>query len=152
MAPSSCEIGKNPTGLREELLKAFIEALADLKTITIGLAKITWEKAAEVVIADLGIPRLPDPAEGLKNFISSFGESVEVETGEEVEVVVKSPCFFSLKNCAELCPLPHVSAVYLKTLSSEEWVPRRAGKAFVEMVQGGCKFRLVKIGSSFSRE
>lgn len=152
MATPSRETGKSPAELREGFLKAFIEALADLKTITVGLAKIASEKAAESVIAGLSVPRLPDPVEGLRDLLSSFGESVEVKSGEEVEVVVKHRCLFALKNCAELCPMPHLSAVYLRTVSPGEWVPKRVGRVFVETVQDGCRFRLVKIGSAAPSE
>lgn len=152
MATSSREKGGSPAELREGFLKAFIEALADLRAITVGLAKIASEKAAESLIAGLSVPRLPDPAEGLRDFLSGFGASVEVRNGEEVEVVVKQPCLFTLKHCAELCPMPHLSAVYLRTVSPGEWVPKRAGKVFVETGQDGCRFRLVKIGSAASSE
>ncbi len=61
----------------------------------------------------------------------------------EVEVRVRHPCPLSWPGCEELCPLPHISSVYLSALG--RWYPKRVGMAFVEVAEGACRFTLVRV-------
>lgn len=123
--------------LREKLLKAYIEELAKLRAITLGLSKVASEEAARRVLEGVRLPS--DPVEALRGFMASLGVAAEVVRGEELVVHVRGPCPLSLFSCDQLCPLPHVAATLL-SLVGGRWAVRRLGRTFVEAREGACKF------------
>lgn len=129
--------------LREEFFKAYIGALCQLKTLTPGLSRIASEEAAKEVLEKLGLRAEGSVREALGKLYSAFGVDASIEVkNEEVAVAVQHYCVLSWPGCESLCPLPHISSIYLSPLG--KWFPKRVGSAFVEVSQGACRFTLVR--------
>ncbi|MCS7104361.1 MAG: hypothetical protein NZ954_02190 [Thermofilaceae archaeon] len=131
--------------VRESFLKAFVDSLNKLKVLTVGLTKIASEEAAQRVLKDLTIPVQKNLSESLTHIMTAFGAEVRdiTLTEEAIEVKVRQPCPFSLTDCVQFCPLPHISTVHLSMIDGR-WYPRKQGRFFVEKTDDSCRFTLVR--------
>ncbi|MCD6357061.1 MAG: hypothetical protein J7L75_00605 [Thermoproteales archaeon] len=113
-----------------------------LRVLTAGLAGVASSEAARELLGRLGLGPCESPVEGLRILLRRLGVRAEVEDGEELRVIVRQPCPFSLERCEEICPLPHISATYLSTATGRWWGPRRVDRLFVKRTGEECEYRL----------
>jgi len=119
-----------------------VEALVRLRVLTTGLAGIASLEAAKALLSRLELGHYESPVEGLKSLFKRLGVEAEVEDAEELRVLVRQPCPFSLEGCEGVCPLPHISAAYLSSATGRWWGPRRVNRLFVRKSDEVCEYRL----------